>query len=93
MAAYRTAAASRSAMKPIERRLRALEVAAGSPNDMSFVAQVKRAHARGASIPRVLVHPGEAVAEVLAREGVPDDMPYIARIIVRAIERIRHDDF
>ena len=78
-------------MKPIERRLRALEVAAGEPNDISFCAQIKLVHARGESVPRVIVRDGEAVEEVLEREGIPADMPYVVRIIVRAIERIEHD--
>ena len=69
-------------MKPIEKRVRALEVAAGSPADMSFCAQVKRVHARGESIPRIIVQPGETVEEALEREGIADGMPYVARIIV-----------
>ena len=83
-------------MKPIEKRVRALEVAAGSPADMSFVAQVKRAQARGGSIPRIIVQPGETVEEVLEREGIADDMPFVVRRLVgpqmRLIERIENDD-
>ena len=72
-------------MKPIERRVRALEVAASSLTDMSFCARVKRVHARGESIPRIIVHPGEDVEEVKEREGIADDMPFVARIIVEPI--------
>jgi hypothetical protein len=69
-------------MKQFERRLRALESELGKAEDNSFCAQVARAHARGENIPVIIVEPGETVEEVQEREGIPDDMPCIAHIIV-----------
>ncbi len=69
-------------MNAIERRLRALEAAVGRESDNSFIGQARRMHARGENIPCVIVQPGETVEEVMEREGIPDWMPYIARIIV-----------
>ncbi len=69
-------------MKSIERRLRALESAVGREGDNSFLGQVARMHARGENIPRIIVEPGETAEEVREREGIPDWMPYIARIII-----------
>ena len=39
-------------------------------------------HARGERIPSVVVDIGETAEEVREREGIPDWMPYIARIII-----------
>jgi hypothetical protein len=65
-------------MTHIDRRLRALESATGmSEGDNSFCAQAARAHARGETIPLVIVHPGETEEEVLEREGVSDERPCI----------------
>ncbi len=46
------------------------------------IAVVETVHARGESIPRIIVQPGETVEEVREREGIADGMPYVARIIV-----------
>ena len=69
-------------MNAIEKRLRALEAAVGREGDTSWNGQVARMHARGENIPRIIVEPGETAEEVRLREGIPDGMPYIARIII-----------
>ncbi len=69
-------------MKQFEKRLRALETAAGIKEDNSFLAQVGRAHAQGERIPVITVQPGETVKEVREREGYTEDEPVIAHIIV-----------
>ncbi len=74
-------------MKAIEQRLRALESAAGVTDDNSFCAQVARLHARGESIPCIIVQPGETVEEVREREGYAEDEPVIAHVIVEPVKR------
>ena len=71
-------------MKSVERRLRALEAAAGQVEDNSFCAQVARAHARGERVRRIIVDPrkGETIESVCEREGITDDMPCIVRTLV-----------
>ncbi len=74
-------------MNAIERRLRALEAAVGREGDTSWYGQVARMHAQGEKIPRIIVEPGETAEEVREREGIPDWMPYIARIIVEPVAK------
>ncbi len=69
-------------MKALERRVRALESAAGQVGDDSFCAQVARAPARGETIPSIIVEPWETVDAVLEREGIADGMPCIVHLIV-----------
>ncbi len=71
-------------MKQFEKSIRVLEKAAWQVDDNSFCAQVLRAHARGESVRRIIVDPrkGETVESVCEREGITDDMPCIARILV-----------
>ena len=69
-------------MKSTERRLRALETTVGREGDTSWNGRVAQMHARGERIPRIIVEPGETAEKVREREGIPDWMPYIARIIV-----------
>ena len=69
-------------MKQFKRRIEALESAAGQADDDSFCAQVTRAHARGESIPCIIVEPGETIEEVREREGYAEDEPVIAHVIV-----------
>ena len=59
-------------MTHFENRLRKLESALGMAAD-DF---------RSKTFSRIIVLPGKTVADVREREGVPDDMPCIARIIV-----------
>ncbi len=62
-------------MKQFEKRVRALEAAAGQVDDNSFCARVTRAHARGESIRQVIIDIGETVEEVFEREGLgPEDL-------------------
>ncbi len=74
-------------MKSTERRLRALESAVGRESDNSFHGQVRRMHARGEAVPHVVVDIGETVEEVLEREGIPDGMACIVRIIVEPVAK------
>ena len=74
-------------MNAIERRLRALEAAVGREGDTSWNGRVRRMHARGENIPRIIVEPSETAEEVREREGIPDWMPYIARIIVEPVAK------
>ena len=71
-------------MKKFEKRIRALEKAAGQVEDESFCAQVARAHARGEDIPQIIIDPqkGETIESVREREGIPDDMPCIVITLV-----------
>jgi len=71
-------------MKQFEKRIRVLEKAAGQVDDNSFCAQVLRVHARGESVPGIIVDPrkGETIESVREREGIPDDMPCIVRTLV-----------
>ena len=71
-------------MKNIEKRLRAIEAVAGRGWDDSFGAAATRAHARGESIPQIIVEPGESAVEVARRAGIAEGMPYIACMIVDA---------
>ncbi len=75
-------------MRQFEKRLRALESAAGAADDNSFCAQVTRAHARGEKIPCITVEPGETVEEVRAREGYAEDDPLIVNVVVRPGDEI-----
>ncbi len=75
-------------MRQFDRRLRVLESAAGAADDNSFCAQVARAHARGESIPRIIVKPGETVEEVREREVIAEDGPLIVNVIVRPGDEI-----
>ena len=65
-----------------ERRVRKLERTLGVAIDDSFCSRLARLHARGEKVPRIIVQPGETVEEVRRREGIPDDYPVVARIIV-----------
>ena len=71
-------------MKQFEKRVRALEMAAGQVEDNSFCAQVLRVHARGEDIPSIIVDPreGETIESVREREGIADDMPCIVHTLV-----------
>ena len=71
-------------MRQFEKRVRALELAAGQVEDNSFCAQVLRMLARGESVPRIIVDPrkGETIESVREREGIPDDMPCIVHTLV-----------
>ncbi len=71
-------------MKQFEKRIRALEKAAGQVDDNSFCAAVARMHARGEDVPSIIVDPreGETVESVCEREGIADDMPCIVRTLV-----------
>ena len=71
-------------MRQFEKRVRALELAAGQAEDNSFCAQVLRMLARGESVPNIIVDPrkGETIESVREREGIPDDMPCIVLTLV-----------
>ena len=69
-------------MTSMKRRIERLEAAAGDAEDMSFGGLVTRWHAQGKTVPNIIVQRGETVEEVAAREGITNDMPCIATIIV-----------
>ena len=69
-------------MNNVEKRLRALKRAVGEKTDTSFGGLVRRLHARGQKVPHIIVQPGETVEQVCEREGISDDMPVIAHVIV-----------
>ena len=68
-------------MRQFEKRVRALEVAAGQVEDNSFCAAVARMHARGERVRQIIIDIGETVEEVFEREGVGPDEPVIVNVI------------
>ena len=57
-------------------------------HEMTFCERVVQAHARGEKVASIVVDIGETVAEVLAREGYPEDQLVIANVLVEPRRRL-----
>lgn len=69
-------------MNPVEKRLRALEAAAGAGKSNDMCAQIRRLQARGQEVPSVTVEVGEDVDEAIERAGIPSGAVCIVLILV-----------